>query len=264
MRCAESLRVQAYFDAEVDAVSAADIERHVEHGAECRALLRDLEQVRTVLRRDSAYAVTPPLLRAKIMQALDHALDQENAAGTSTGTPVAQRTERVSRTWRMRPFWVGALGGAGGMAIAAICAFLLLVPRFTNPLLDELVNAHVRSLMPSHLIDVVSTDKHTVKPWFSGHADVSPVVADFEPQGYRLIGGRVDYLDHQRSAVVIYQHGAHVINVFSGAGRERALPTNATRSGYHLVFWQAGDLQYCAVSDTGLDELLGLVRLLRE
>ena len=76
MRCAESLRVQAYFDAEVDAVSAADIERHVEHCAECRALLRDLEQVRTVLRRDSAYAVTPPLLRAKIMQALDHALDR--------------------------------------------------------------------------------------------------------------------------------------------------------------------------------------------
>jgi anti-sigma factor RsiW len=111
---------------------------------------------------------------------------------------------------------------------------------------------------------VVSTDKHTVKPWFAGHADVSPVVADFEAEGYRLIGGRVDYLEHQRSAVVVYQHGAHVINVFSWAGRERALPANVTRSGYHLVFWQSGDLEYCAVSDTGLGELLGLVRLLQE
>jgi anti-sigma factor RsiW len=264
VRCAESLRVQAYFDAEVDAVSAADIERHVEHCAECRALLQDLDQVRTVLRRDSAYVRTPPALRAKITQALDQALDEENAAETPVGTPVAERTERVSRAWRMRPFWVGALGGAGGTAIAAIFAFLLLVPRFTNPLLDELVSAHVRSLMPSHLIDVASTDKHTVKPWFAGHADVSPVVADFEAEGYRLIGGRVDYLEHQRSAVVVYQHGAHVINVFSWAGSERALPTNATRSGYHLVCWQAGDLEYCAVSDTGRDELLGLVRLLRE
>jgi anti-sigma factor RsiW len=264
VRCAESLRVQAYFDAEVDAVSAADIERHVEHCAECRALLQDLEQVRTVLRRDSAYARTPPELRAKIMHALDHDLDEEHAAETPGGTPAAERKEPVSRTWHMRPFWLGALGGAGGTAIAAIFAFLLLVPRLTNPLLDELVSAHVRSLMPSHLIDVVSTDKHTVKPWFAGHADVSPVVADFEAEGYRLIGGRVDYLEHQRSAAVVYQHGAHVINVFSWAGRERALPTNATRSGYHLVCWQAGDLEYCAVSDTGRDELLGLVRLLRE
>jgi anti-sigma factor RsiW len=164
----------------------------------------------------------------------------------------------------MRPFWVGALGGAGGTAIAATFAFLLLAPRFANPLLDQLVSAHVRSLMPSHLIDVVSTDKHTVKPWFTGHADVSPQVADFEPQGYRLVGGRVDYLDHQRSAVVVYQHGAHVINVFSWADRERALPADATRNGYHFAFWKAGDLDYCAVSDTGWDELLGLVRLLRD
>jgi anti-sigma factor RsiW len=143
-------------------------------------------------------------------------------------------------------------------------AFFLLMPRLTNPLLDELISAHVRSLMPAHLIDVVSTDKHTVKPWFAGHADVSPVVADFEQQGYKLIGGRADYLDHQRSAVVVYQHGAHVINVFSWAAKDRKMPRDASRSGYHLAFWKAGDLEYCAVSDTGWDELLGLVRLLRE
>jgi len=262
VRCAESLRVQAYFDAEVDAVSAADIERHLEHCAECRALLRDLDQVRTVLRRDSDYARTPAELRLKIMRALD----QERAAPQGTAFPrgTPRPRERVSSTWRMRSFWVGALGGAGGTAIAATFAFLLLIPRFANPLLDQLVSAHVRSLMPSHLIDVVSTDKHTVKPWFTGHADVSPAVADFEPQGYRLVGGRVDYLDHQRSAVVVYQHGAHVINVFSWAGRERPLPADATRSGYHFAFWKAGDLDYCAVSDTGWDELLGLVRLLRD
>jgi anti-sigma factor RsiW len=280
VRCAESLRVQAYFDAEVDAVSAADIERHTEHCAECRALLQDLEQVRTVLRRDLGIVRTPPALRAKIMRALDeeNAADAPAAEGPAaaerapamerasvTGrTPAVTRRERVSPAWRMRPFWVGALGGVGGTAIAATFAFLLLLPRLSSPLLDELVSAHVRSLMPSHLIDVVSTDKHTVKPWFAGHADVSPAVADFEPQGYRLIGGRVDYLEHQRSAVVVYQHGAHVINVFSWAGRERALPADVTRSGYHFAFWQAGDLQYCAVSDTGWDELLGLVRLLKE
>jgi anti-sigma factor RsiW len=259
VQCPESLRVQAYFDAELDAVTAADIERHIEHCADCRALLKDLEQMRAVLRRDLGYDRAAPALRAKIMRALD----QEDATGMALPAGRPQLRERVSQR-RPRSFWMGALGGAGGTAIAATLAFLFLVPRLTNPLLDELVSAHVRSLMPAHLIDVVSTDKHTVKPWFAGHTDVSPVVADFEAQGYRLIGGRADYLDHQRSAVVVYQHGAHVINVFSWAGNERALPDNATRSGYHFAFWREGDLDYCAVSDTGWDELMGLVRLLRD
>jgi anti-sigma factor RsiW len=269
VQCAESLRVQAYFDAQVDALGAADIERHLEHCAECRALIQDLEQVRALLRRDPAYVRTPPALRSDILRALDresagehsaesHSLERGPAQGNS------RPRARASSLWRGGSFWMGALGGAGGAAIAATLAFLLLVPPFANPLLDDLVSAHVRSLMPAHLIDVVSTDKHTVKPWFAGHADVSPVVADFEQQGYKLIGGRADYLDHQRSAVVVYQHGAHVINVFSWAGNGRRLPGDATRSGYHLAFWKAGDLKYCAVSDAGWDELLGLVRLLRD
>jgi len=122
----------------------------------------------------------------------------------------------------------------------------------------------VRSLIPAHLIDVVSTDQHTVKPWFAGHTDVSPVVADFAQQGCRLIGGRADYVDHQRSAVVVYQHGRHIINVFSWAASGHSPPEYTTRNGYRMAFWKAGDLEYCAVSDTGRDELLGLVRLLRD
>jgi mycothiol system anti-sigma-R factor len=269
VRCAEALRVQAYFDAELDAVSAAEVEHHLERCAECGALLQDLEQVRGALRRESGFERAPAALRAKIMSALD----QEEAAGTSdrgvapvpapaTATASGHRVLRLPR--RMRPVWRGALGGFAGTALAAGLAFFLLAPRLTNPLLDELANAHVRSLMAAHLIDVVSTDKHTVKPWFAGHTDVSPVVADFEAQGYKLIGGRVDYLDHQRSAVVVYQHGAHVINIFSWAGKERALPPNVNRDGYHFVFWKSGDLEYCAVSDTARDELLRLVRLLQD
>jgi anti-sigma factor RsiW len=77
------------------------------------------------------------------------------------------------------------------------------------------------------------------------------------------VGGRADYLDHQRAAVVVYQHGAHVINVFSWAATEAGWPKNTTRNGYHLSFWRAGNMVYCAVSDTGWDELDGLVRLLQ-
>jgi anti-sigma factor RsiW len=117
--------------------------------------------------------------------------------------------------------------------------------------------------MPEHLTDVVSTDRHTVKPWFAGHADVSPVVADFADRGYRLVGGRSDYFDRQRVAVVVYQHGPHIINVFTFVAGPRALPEFSTRSGYHIACWKLGNLQYCAVSDTGWDELQGLMRLLR-
>jgi anti-sigma factor RsiW len=92
---------------------------------------------------------------------------------------------------------------------------------------------------------------------------VSPVVADFADQGYRLLGGRADYFEHQRVAAVVYQHGAHLINVFAWAEAGRALPQYTTRSGYHIACWKLGNLQYCAISDTGWDELQGLTRLLR-
>ncbi|HMH88962.1 MAG TPA: zf-HC2 domain-containing protein [Steroidobacteraceae bacterium] len=265
MQCAESLRVQAYFDGEVDALSAAEIERHAEHCGECRALLQDLQKVRETLRRNIAYAAAPPALRAKLMGALD-----EEASRAAEAPPVAPVA--AAATWRKvarpaqprrRLLWTGAFSGIGGAAVAAAIAFFLVLPAMVSPLTNDLVSAHVRSLMPDHLIDVVSTDRHTVKPWFAGHADVSPVVVDFDAQGYKLIGGRADYVDHQRSAVVVYQHGSHVINVFTWAGGDRRLPADTTRNGYHLAFWQQGDIQYCAVSDTGWDELLGLVRLLR-
>jgi len=253
MPCADSLRVQAYFDGELDAIGAAEVERHCETCAECRELLRDLELLRAALRQDLTYAATPPALRDRIMRALD----QDSA------TPGARAVQKRAADWRSRAFWKGAFSAIGATAIAASLAFFLLAPPLSDPLLNDLVSAHVRSLMPDHLIDVASTDKHTVKPWFAGHTDVSPVVADFAEQGYRLIGGRADYLDHQRAAVVVYQHGSHVINVFSWAAARSGRPRAITRNGYHLSFWSAGNLEYCAVSDTGWDELDGLVRLLQ-
>jgi len=263
VQCAESLRVQACFDGELDAVSAAAVEQHLELCAECRALLRDLEQMRTALRSDLTHHRAPPALRVRLEKALDH----EAATGDAPGDVPRNPVRRTRSFWRgafgAQSFWTGAVSGVG-LAAAAAAAFLILSPALENPMLDDLANAHVRSLMPAHLIDVVSTDQHTVKPWFAGHTDVSPVVADFTPQGYRLVGGRADYLEHQRSAVVVYRHGPHVINVFSWSGVSRGLPKNTTRNGYRMAFWREGDLQYCAVSDTGWEELMGLVRLLQD
>ena len=250
MQCAEVLRVQAYFDGEVDAVAALEVERHAEHCPECRALLEHLANTRARIRGELEFAAAPPQLRARISRLLDEEARRGNP----------QRAPRVPL--RPRPFWLGALGGVGA-ALAAALTLFFLSPSFTKPILDDLVSAHVRSLMPEHLTDVVSTDRHTVKPWFAGHADVSPVVADFADRGYRLVGGRADYFDRQRVAVVVYQHGPHLINVFTWVAGRRALPEFSTRSGYHIACWKLGNLQYCAVSDTGWDELQGLTRLLR-
>jgi anti-sigma factor RsiW len=250
------MRVQARFDGELDPVEAADVERHVEHCAECRALLQSLQETRTAIRRYASTERASAELRARIR----HALDQE---GQESQTFSARPGRDARPPWRW-PFLGGVLSGALGGALAATLAFLLLSRPAIDPMLDDLVAAHVRSLMPSHLFDVASSEQHTVKPWFAGHSDVSPVVADFAGQGYRLVGGRADYFAHQRAAAVVYQHGAHIINVFSWAGDAGALPATATRHGYHIACWRAADLQYCAVSDTGWDELLGLVALLRE
>ena len=255
VQCAEALRVQAYFDHEVDAVSAAEVERHVERCAECRDLLHDLQGLRTAIRDNLPRETASPELRERLARALDDAAP----------TAVAPLSRDSYRPWRTRQFWVGALAGVGSSAIAATLAFVLLSASIANTLLDSLVAAHLHSLGSEHLIEVTSSDRHTVKPWFSGHADVSPVVQDFAVVGYTLVGGRVDPIDRQRAAVVVYRHGAHVINVFTWAiERSRALTKDTTRRGYHIACWSAADLQYCAVSDAGWDELHGLVQRLQE
>jgi anti-sigma factor RsiW len=261
MHCAEALRAQAYFDGELDAPNALEVERHAEHCARCRTQLEDLDGMRIVLRRDLRYTNTPPAFRARIA----HALDQGRITYVSVRAIKDMHSPRqASAAWRTQPFWNGAFAGIGGMAIAATTAFLFLAPPLMSPVLSDLTGAHMRSLMPSHLIDVVSTDKHTVKPWFAGHADVSPVVADYEAQGYKLVGGRADYFDHQRAAVVVYRHGEHVINVFSWGAGQATLPHDTARDGYQLAFWKTGDLAYCAVSDAGWHDLLVLAKLVQD
>jgi anti-sigma factor RsiW len=251
VQCAEALRVQAAFDGELDAVSAASVERHAEHCPECRALLEHLGRTHARLHHDLDYGQASPELRARIARTLE----TEEAA--------EQRAARPRPAWRARPFWIGTGAGAAA-ALAAGLAAVLLAPLLLAALPDELVAAHLRSLLPGQLTAVISTDRHTVKPWFAGRADVSPVVADFGAQGYRLVGGRADYLDRQRTAVLVYEHGAHVINVFAFMPGRGPLPAEITRRGYHIACWRGGDLGYCAVSDAGWEELAGLGSLLQD
>ncbi|HEX3431714.1 MAG TPA: zf-HC2 domain-containing protein [Rhizomicrobium sp.] len=252
MECSDALRVQAYFDGEADPATVPEIERHIESCAACTALREEMAALRSAIREQVSYHRADAALRGRLIQALDR--ESEGASGWRG---------LISRgSFRAGQFWSGAASGAVLTACAAAFAFFLILTPQSNPLVGEVMDAHLRSLMSDHLIDVASSDHHTVKPWFAGHADVSPPVADFPREGYRLTGGRADYLDGQRAAVVVYRHGAHIINVFAWAYHGETLPRITTRNGYHIVFWRSGNLIFCAVSDTALDELLGLTRLL--
>jgi len=251
MVCAEALRVQSYFDGELDASASVDIERHLAACSACAALLQDLQTIRDDVRLQARYHRASPVLKGAIAEALDGESPSPAARTLASFVPRGKR------------FWSGAMSGAGITALAAAFAFLVLLPAPSDRVTGDLLSAHLRSLMADHLIDVASSDQHTVKPWFEGHADVSPPANDFPKEDYRLVGGRVDYVDGRRAAVVVYRHGKHIINVFAFNSRDGSLPTVVPREGYHIVTWRNGDVAYCAVSDAALDEIMGLERLVQ-
>ena len=253
MSCAESANVHALFDGELDRDASLGVSTHLRGCQECTDLMADLQRSRTLLKGESLRLRAPPTLRTRVLAALD----SEQAAGATPSRPLKQRP------WRLASFWWGSLSGAGATLVAGTLLFFTLVLPYANPMVDAVLEAHVGSLTTGHLTEVASTDRHTVKPWFAGRVPVSPAVADFTSQGYHLTGGRVDLLKNQPAAVMVYQHGAHIINLFCWIAPHGMLPANTTRHGYRLAFWRSGDLAYAAVSDTSWDELLRLETLAR-
>ena len=249
MNCAEAMRVQAYFDGELGADEVSAVHRHLEGCAHCRSLLADLDQGRSLLRRLPDISA-PAELRTRIGVLLD-------------AEPKLPAAKARSGAWNLRAFWLGAFAGLGASALAASVILLALLPAASSPLLDGLLAAHQGSLTSDHLISVASSERHAVKPWFAGRADVSPTVGDFAPQGFVLAGGRVDALPGARAAVMVYRRGRHVVNVFTWPDTHIALPRDTTRNGYHMLFWRVGDVAYCAVSDTGWAELGMLAGLIQ-
>jgi anti-sigma factor RsiW len=242
------MRVQAYVDGELDSAGAQEVENHLETCADCAALKKQIDEARATVRDKASYHRADPALRARILDALP-----------GDAAPVK---EKPRRSW-FGGFWTGLAGGSLATAAAAMAAFVLWLAPAADPLVVDVTNAHLRSIASEHLIDVASTDRHTVKPWLASHADVSPPVGDFSREGFTLVGGRVDYVGGARAAVTVYRHGAHVINVFTWANYNETLPRMTTWSGYHVVFWRRGNLVFCAVSDVALDDMMELSRLLQ-
>ena len=225
--------VHGYFDNELDAVSAAEFERHLEQCSECVFALEDMESLRSSMSLAQLYERAPAQLRKKILASL------------GTELPVAAVPSRT--VWR----W---------LAVAA--AFLLLAyaswrvtsvgrsGNYETVLAAEIVDAHLRSLQPGHLTDVISTDQHTVKPWFDGKLDFSPPVQDFADQGFPLQGGRIDVVHGQMVAALVYVRRKHFVNVFVWPADEKdRAPSSGSQQGYQWLEWRKGGMEFCAVSD---------------
>lgn len=198
----------------------------------------------------------PPELRAHLVKAV-----QQSAR-------LSDASHGVSRWSAWREWLRPSLAFACGLLVSV--ALLRVFPQVDEQehLVQDLVAGHVRSLMVAHLSDVVSSDQHTVKPWFTGKLDFSPPVSDLAREGFPLVGGRLDYMEQRAVAALVYQHRLHTINLFvwpasssSGAATRAKMP--APRQGFNLVHWTASGLQFWAVSDISPEDLQIFAALLR-
>ncbi len=248
MTCAEIERTSAFLDGELDASAGAEAERHIETCKHCQALVAVAGEASEALRGRAARLRAPASLRARIAQNL---ADEAKVVRLTSLRPVR------------RQFWLGAASGVGASAIAAALALAVMVLPAAESLTASLVDDHVQALSSGQTIAVVSSNHHTVKPWFAGRAPLSPPVSDFAGEGFALAGGRVDWVAGGKAAVVVYRHGGHEIDLYVWPSQAVAPPRRSERRGYHVVSWRARDLTLAAVSDVQSDELDRFVRLVQ-
>lgn len=239
MNCDEAkVLVHALIDGELDAGHARELEAHIVGCADCAAHLRDFQELRKAMTPASLRYTAPASLHTRI----EGKLPTPRAAGANRRSVIK--------------------GFGAGAALSALAAsgVLVMVMRGDDQkrILDEVVSAHLRSLQAQHLIDVQSSDQHTVKPWFNGRLDAAPPVADLTAQGFTLLGGRLDYVDAKPVAAIVYRRRVHIINLFCapapGTGRRAA--TMESLHGFNVRRWTDNGLNIWAVSDINADELM--------
>ncbi|MFZ0818876.1 MAG: anti-sigma factor [Candidatus Acidiferrales bacterium] len=250
MTCEDSARLlPAYSDAELDLVHTLEVEDHLGACPACAATVKGDRDLRAALNHSSLRYSAPANLAQRVRADIRKAM------------PEVSRERAGGWQWR----WAAA---TAALALCAVLAWKFIPSQRTpapTALADEAIAEHIRSLMPGHLSDIESTDQHNVKPWFDGRLDFSPPVENFAAQGFPLLGGRLDYLDHRPAAALVYGRRKHIINVFviSAPGESERAETRAASQGYNAFSWTRGGMNFWAVSDLNTAELGEFTRLLR-
>jgi anti-sigma factor RsiW len=236
MTCDEAeILLHALIDGELDAGHACEVEAHIASCPRCAAQFEAYREMSKAVAGAGLRYAAPPPLRRRIEASLPQA-------------------QMPSRRAVLRGF---AMGSAASAIAATGLVAIILRNDDAQRIESEIVSAHLRSLQAGHLTDVLSTDQHTVKPWFNGKLDVSPPVVDLTAQGFTLIGGRLDYVDARAIAAIVYRRRAHLINLFVSqtASTERQSAKMETIQGFNIRRWSDRGLNYWAVSDLAKDEL---------
>jgi anti-sigma factor RsiW len=260
--CADkALLLHAYVDGELDLVRNLEVEEHLKTCPTCAEELSSHRTLRSSLRSGNLYHRAPQEFKARIRAA---------ALGESAVPAESKPSSVVSiRPVQRRPIfeWLAAAAAI----LIAVALGSRLGPGIggngrPDLIADEAIASHIRSLQPGHLMDVQSTDQHTVKPWFDGKLDFSPPVTDFSDQGFPLIGGRLDYIGNRNVAALVYQRRKHLISVFvwpeSSGGNSASLESQRFLNGYNFLGWWHGGDYFCAVSDVNIGDLRQLKELL--
>lgn len=237
VQCSQVLLLQAEFDGELDAAEAAALEVHKATCPRCAGATLQLQQARKVVSRVPQFTA-PPKLRDEVVRRLRSANDD------------ARSPRRLAKVR------YALLGGGAGALAAGLLTFAVLAPigqQTTNLVVDN----HVRAMQSSeHLLDVASSEHHTVRPWFAGRIAFAPPVKDLAAAGYSLRGGRIDVLAGATAAVLVYQAGAHTIDVsvvpLPSAATDRAA---STVRGFNVRHWTDDGFALWAVSDLNGAEL---------
>ena len=250
MTCDESARlIDAYLDGELDAATCLRVEEHLAGCPACQEKLESRQILTSLVAEEAPRFTASPFLATRIRAMLR----EEEPAPEKSSAP----------WWSFLSLrWIYS-GVGTAVAVVALTLFFAAPGAFTE-LAQEGISDHIRSLQVNHLMDVVSTDQHTVKPWFNGKLDFSPQVIDLKTQDYPLIGGRLDVLGGRNVAAIVYQRRKHYINLFVWPSDAAAIGDRATeKDGYHVISWTQNGMNYMAVSELGVKELKDFTGMIR-
>jgi anti-sigma factor RsiW len=232
----DELQMNAYCDGELDPASAIEFERRLADDESLKAKYSRLLSLRRAIRSLPQYDM-PPGLQARIHSALD-----ADRAGQ------VERPAQVGRS-RQRSWSFQALAAAAVFGAVIASSVMLTMERYDlrEDVARQIVAGHIRSQLAPQPFDVASSDRHTVKPWFTSRLPMSPKVVDLAPQGFLLVGGRVDVVGHDPVATIVYKHAAHTVSLTTLPPGQSV--SDQVIAGYNVRSWSDAEFTYIAVSD---------------